>query len=138
MRDSPNLDPAALQRLQRLGDNAFVHKMIDLFLDYAEKKIAEARAAEAAANLFGVEKAVHPIRSSAGNVGACRMQQLAAHIEDLAQQGRREALAEPLKELEQAFAALKPELEEQRRALSTGALSPPSRPAGDPGGQPPT
>ncbi len=119
--DSPNLDPAALQRLQRLGDKAFAAKMIDLFLDYAGKKIAEARAAQAGGDLAGVEKAVHPIKSSAGNVGARRIQELAMAIEGLAQQGRAEPLAALTTELEQAFAAVKLELEAKRAALSDPA-----------------
>ena len=119
MSESRNLDPAALERLQRLGDSAFVCKMIDLFLDYAGKKIAEARRAQAAADLPGVQKAVHPIKSSAGNVGACRIQELALRLEDLARDGQAEAIAVSLSELEQAFAEVKPELEARRKTLAT-------------------
>jgi HPt (histidine-containing phosphotransfer) domain-containing protein len=117
MNESQNLDPVALQRLQRLGGDAFVCKMIDLFLDYAGKRIAEACVAQAAGNFTAVEKAVHPLKSSAGNVGASRIQALAARIEALAEQGPSEALAAALGELEQAFAAVKPELEEKRRGF---------------------
>ena len=92
--------------------------MIDLFLDYAGKKIAEARAAGAAQNCAAVENAVHPIVSSAGNVGACRIQELAGRLEQLAQKGRPETLTALLNELEQAFVVLKPELEEKKRMLS--------------------
>lgn len=117
MSGSPNLDPVALQRLQRLGDVAFVVKMINLFLEYAPQKIAEACAAQAAGNLTGVGRAVHPLKSSAGNVGARRIQELAHHIEELAGQSRIESLGASLSELEQAFAAVKPELEEKRQGL---------------------
>jgi HPt (histidine-containing phosphotransfer) domain-containing protein len=120
--DEPrHLDAGALERLERLGDAAFVRQMIEVFLDYAGKKIAEARAAQVAGNLGGVEKAVHPLKSSAGNVGAQRMQTLAVRIEDLAEQGQSETLCPLLSELEQAFAAVKPELEEKLRQLSTKA-----------------
>jgi HPt (histidine-containing phosphotransfer) domain-containing protein len=118
MSESLNLDPTALQRLQRLGDGAFVCKMIDLFLEFAGQKIVEARAAQVAGNLTGVEKAVHPIKSSAGNVGARRIQELALQIEELARQGHSETLAASMTELELAFAAVKPELEETRQSLS--------------------
>jgi HPt (histidine-containing phosphotransfer) domain-containing protein len=91
--------------------------MIDLFLDYAGKRIAEARAAQAAGNFAGVEQAMHPLKSSAGNVGAGRIQALATRIEELAEQGQGEALAALLSVLEQAFAAVKPELEENKRGL---------------------
>ena len=117
MCEPPNLDPEALQRLQRLGGDAFVCKMIDLFLDYAGKRLAEARAAHTARDLPGVARAVHPLKSSAGNVGACQVQALAARIEELAGRGQGEALVTSLRELEQAFAAVKPELEETKRGL---------------------
>jgi len=116
------LDPTALRRLQRLGDNTFVCKMIEVFLDYAGKKIAEARVAQAAGNLTGVEQAVHPLKSSAGNVGADRVRTLAVQIEELAERGQAETLGVLLGELEQAFAALKPELEETKRRISAKAL----------------
>jgi CheY-like chemotaxis protein len=119
--ESQHLDPAALQRLQRLGDDAFVCKMIDLFLDYAARKITEARAAQAAGNFTGVEKAVHPLKSSAGNVGARRVQELALRLEDLARQGQAEALAVSLGELERALAVVKPELEQRKGSLSAKA-----------------
>ena len=121
MHAPPNLDPEALQRLQRLGGDAFVCKMIDLFLDYAGRRIAEARAEQDAGNFVAVEKAVHPLKSSAGNVGAVRIQALAARIEALAEQGPSEALIAALGELEQAFAAVKPEIEEQRRGFVSPA-----------------
>jgi HPt (histidine-containing phosphotransfer) domain-containing protein len=121
MNESRNLDPVALQRLQRLGGDAFACKMIDLFLEYAAKRTAEARAAHDAGNFVAVEKAVHPLKSSAGNVGASRIQELAARIEALAEQGPSEALAAALGELEQAFVAIKPELEEKRRGFVSPA-----------------
>lgn len=117
MNESHNLDPAALQRLQRLGGDAFVCRMIDLFLDYAGKQITGARAALTAENFAAVGKAAHPLKSSAGNVGAGRVQALAARLEALSEQGPSESLAGALSELEQAFAAIKPELEERRRAF---------------------
>jgi HPt (histidine-containing phosphotransfer) domain-containing protein len=122
MSEPSNLDPAALQRLQRFGDSAFVCKMINLFLDYAGQKIAEARAEHTAGNLAAVERAVHPIKSSAGNVGARRIQELALQIEEHAREGKAEAVADELSELEQAFAAVKPELEEKWRQLSPKPL----------------
>ena len=111
------LDAGALQRLQRLGGDAFVCKMIDLFLDYAGKRIVEARSAQTAGDFGRVEQAVHPLKSSAGNIGARHVQALATRIEELAEQGQGPALALSLSELEAAFAAVKPELEEKKRGL---------------------
>jgi HPt (histidine-containing phosphotransfer) domain-containing protein len=106
-----SLDPAALDRLRRLGGEEFTRKMTDLFLSYGAQKIAEARLALDGANLAGVAKAVHPIKSSAGNVGASLVQDLATRIERLALDSRPDTLPALMKEIEQAFAAVKAELE---------------------------
>ena len=105
------LDPAALERLRRLGGEEFTRKMIDLFLSYSAQKIGEARRALEAANLDAVAKAAHPVRSGAGNVGAVIVENLATRIEQLALQSQGESLAKLMEELEQAFASVKLELE---------------------------
>jgi HPt (histidine-containing phosphotransfer) domain-containing protein len=117
MQELPAIDPAALQRLQRLGGGAFVRQMIDLFLDYAPKKLAAARAAHAAANLDAVAEAVHPLKSSAGNVGAARVQDLANRAESIARAGPSPLLAALLAELEEAFAEVQPEFERKKREI---------------------
>ena len=118
MSESQHLDPAALERLNKLGGAAFVGKMIELFVDYAGGKVVAARQAQVAGNLAGVADAVHPIKSSAGNVGAHRVQELALRIEQLAKQGQGEGLGALVGELEQAFAAVKVELVEKKSSLS--------------------
>ncbi|MEY4386340.1 MAG: Hpt domain [Verrucomicrobiota bacterium] len=120
MNESRNLDPAAMERLRKLGGEAFVSKMVQLFVDYAGEKVAAARQAQAAGNLSGVADAVHPIKSSAGNIGACRVQELAQRIEQLAKQGQGESAGLLVGELEAAFACVKTELL-QRRAEPTTA-----------------
>ena len=74
------LDPAAIERLCRLGGEKFAGEMIDLFGSFGGKKIAEARQARQTGNLTALAEAVHPLKSSAGNVGAVRVQELAAQI----------------------------------------------------------
>jgi HPt (histidine-containing phosphotransfer) domain-containing protein len=124
MNESPHLDPAVLQRLQRLGDRAFVCKMIDLFLEYCEKKLGDARFAQRSGNLEGVEKAVHPLKSSAGNVGATRIRELAEQAEAQAREGHGPTLENLLAALEAEFAQVKPELEEIRRAFGGPGAAP--------------
>ena len=113
MDQTPHLDPAALERLRRLGGDEFTLKMTNLFLSYGAQKIGEARHAFDAANLAAVAKAVHPIKSSAGNVGALQVQDLATRVEQLALQSQAEPLAVLLGELEQAFARVKIELDKK-------------------------
>jgi HPt (histidine-containing phosphotransfer) domain-containing protein len=117
MSESPNLDPAALERLHRLGGTTFVSKMIDIFAEYAGGKVREARAAHASGQLEQLADAVHPLKSSAGNVGAIRVQELATRLEALARQASSAPPAGLLEELEQAFAAAKAELEERQQQL---------------------
>lgn len=118
MSDSSNLDPAAMQRLQRLGGDGFTGKMIELFLGYAAEKLADARREFETGTLAGVSKAVHPLKSSSGNVGARRMQDLTQRIEQAAGAGRRDEVAALLAELNAAFVAVQPELAAIKRNLA--------------------
>ena len=122
MNETTALDSAALERLCRLGGDSFASEMIQLFLSYSQQKIAEAREAQASGNAGALSKAVHPIKSSAGNVGSRRVQELATQIEKLANEGQCETLAGLVKDLEEAFAAAKRELEGKKQTL--GVKSP--------------
>lgn len=113
-----DLDPAAIERLHRLGGDPFVARMIALFLNYGAEKLAEARKAQQAGEMGAVERAVHPIKSSAGNVGAMRMQQLATETEQCAKQKQAESVATLLDELEAAFQTVRPQLEAERARLT--------------------
>jgi HPt (histidine-containing phosphotransfer) domain-containing protein len=93
--------------------------MIELFLDYGGTKLDEARQALAASDLAALEEALHPLKSSAGNVGASRVQDLAAEAESLARQHQSEALTALLDELSLAFAATKAELDEKKQRLGS-------------------
>jgi HPt (histidine-containing phosphotransfer) domain-containing protein len=124
MNETINLDPAAVERLQRLGGNEFVTKMIDLFGSYATEKLALARKALDAGDFARLADAVHPIKSSAGNVGARRVQELARQIEELGRASKPELLPGLLAELEAAFAAAKSELEQLKQFLGTAPGTP--------------
>jgi two-component system, sensor histidine kinase and response regulator len=119
MNPDSSIDPQALRRLRELGGEDFLRQMINLFLDLAQKKIQAARAAEQAGDLPGLEKAVHPLRSSSGNVGAQTMLELASRLEQLARQRQGEQLGSLLGELEAAFIQVKARLEQERDALGS-------------------
>lgn len=127
MSTTPHLDPAAIERLRRLGGDKFLREMIEIFLDYAAKKVAEAVRAQAAGDLAGVQKAVHPVKSSAGNVGATQVQALATRLEMQAKEGDAAALPAGVAELIEAFAAASIEL---KAVLTT--LASPANPASTP------
>jgi HPt (histidine-containing phosphotransfer) domain-containing protein len=115
MNQPCQIDPAALDRLRRLGGDEFAARMIDLFGSFGAQKIGEARRALEVANRAEVAKLMHSMKSSAGNVGAVEVQDLAARLEQLALQSQA-SLATVLQELELSFARTKLELESRRQA----------------------
>ncbi len=114
MNDADGIDPGALNRLRDLGGPAFLRQMLGLFLELAHTKLEAARVAEAAGDMQAVANAVHPLRSSSGNVGAHLMQELAARIDDLARTPESGEVPELLRQLEAAFARAKPRLETEK------------------------
>jgi HPt (histidine-containing phosphotransfer) domain-containing protein len=111
------LDEAAIDRLMQIGGREFVKKMLDLFLSYVPQKLAEARAAERIGDLQKVREAVHPIKSSAGNIGAIPMRDLAARLEQCAQENQREPAGRLMSELETACGEVMVRLQERRKQL---------------------
>jgi HPt (histidine-containing phosphotransfer) domain-containing protein len=101
---SPDLDPAALTRLERLGGPPFVARILDLFLREAPPKVAALHAALDARDADALAYWAHALVSSSGNLGATRMQELVRRIEQDALAGRWEPLPELVVELETAFA----------------------------------
>jgi len=67
--------------LRRLGGESLVREMIGIFLDFVPKKMDQVRAGEASSSLLEIEKGAHAIKSSAANVGATRLRQLAEQVE---------------------------------------------------------
>jgi two-component system sensor histidine kinase/response regulator len=118
MSDEPsNFSPAAIERLVRLGGEKFAGEMIDLFGSYGGKKIAEARQARQSRNLTALAEAAHPLKSSAGNVGAVRVQELAAQVELSAREQKAEVAGAQFDELERAFAEARTFLETEKSKL---------------------
>ena len=118
MNDSSPCDPAAIERLLKLGGPKFTLEMIDLFGSYGAKKIAEARQARQAGNLAALAEAAHPLRSSAGNVGAVRVQELATQLESSARESKADLAGAQLDELERAFGEARSFLEAEKVRLA--------------------
>jgi two-component system sensor histidine kinase/response regulator len=118
MNVSKPCDPAAIERLLKLGGPKFTVEMIDLFGSYGAKKIAEARQARESGNLTALANAAHPLKSSAGNVGAVRVQELSAQLELSAREQKAEAAGTQLAELERAFAEARSALEIEKARLA--------------------
>lgn len=114
--------PAAIERLVKLGGQKFALDMIGMFGSYGAKKLAAARQARQAGNLAALAAAAHPLKSSAGNVGAARVQELAAQVELAAEEQKGELAGAQLDELERAFAEALAFLEMEKTKL----VKPPS------------
>lgn len=111
MPDLPVIDESALDRLKELGGEKFVGDMIKMFFDYSDEKLAAAREALAGEDFDKVEKAIHPLKTSAGHVGAVRMEEIAQEIERLARGAECDSIPDLLARLESAYAEAKPLLE---------------------------
>lgn len=75
------LDPAALERLRRLGGDELTERMVGIFLRLGEDRLAAAREGLARSDPEMVERAAHSLRSSAGNVGARALVERAEAVE---------------------------------------------------------
>ena len=117
MSDSPCLDEVTLEKLRTLGGEKFVAEMIEIFFRYVPTKLAEARAAEAAGDLDALQHAVHPLKSSAGNLGAAAMKDIAVRIEQLAMEKNGGPIPGLMRGLEAAYAQACAALEAHRKKL---------------------
>mgnify|MGYP003335115416 FL=1 len=117
MNPTPDFDPAAIIRLRRLGNAAFVREMIDLFNQLAAQKIQLANQALAAGDLTALANAVHPLKSSSGGVGAATMFELATRIEELSRRGETAPLPALVTELDAAFSRVGPLLQSARATI---------------------
>ena len=111
MAEPESVDLSALDKLQKMGGDRFVRQMINLFVDFGGKKVKEARAALEDCDILGVEKCVHAIKSSAINLGARQVFDIAAEMEQLTREGGRETLPALQDRLEREFGLAKDMLE---------------------------
>lgn len=74
-------DADALKRLERFGGLKLREELTKLFLQEAPARIASARAAQQAGDVAQVRAMAHALKSSAGQMGAPRLQALCEQIE---------------------------------------------------------
>jgi HPt (histidine-containing phosphotransfer) domain-containing protein len=75
------LDDAAIERLTRIGGATLVVQMIRLFLEHGPQRLAQTDAGQSTHDLRAIEHGAHSLKSSAGNLGAVRLQHAAAAVE---------------------------------------------------------
>ncbi len=117
-RESGPIDLTVLDRLRNLGGNNLIGRMIDLFCSHAEPTLAKGVQAFETGDMEELERAVHSLKSSAANLGAREVENIAGTVEQLAAQGRTIAIRPLLADLEKAFSQAKRRLEEVREGLT--------------------
>jgi HPt (histidine-containing phosphotransfer) domain-containing protein len=111
----PVVDSTALERLRKLGGDSLVHRMIELFCSHAAAKVEEARECLKRHDLQNFGRAVHSLRSSAGNVGASLLFDLSGRLERLATENKDSEIRPLFPELERAFQQAATRLQERER-----------------------
>jgi len=103
MTDRHVLDPEALERLRELGGEKLLAQMVRLFLQNAPQRMHQVRSYRDGGDEKEAERGAHSLKSSAANVGAQRVRELAAEIERAAGNGNHAAVTAVLPDLEIAF-----------------------------------
>ena len=109
-----DIEMQTLVRLRKLGGDELIAKMVTLFTSQAESAIQEAESGLSTGNFDSVQRAAHSLKSSAGNLGAQRVQDLAGRIEQLAEE-RSEKIQPLLADLKAAYLKAKGRLAEEIR-----------------------
>ena len=105
------LDPAAFDRLRRIGGDTLVKRMVDTFLDYVPGRLEAMESGLAQGALGDAGDAAHAIKSSAGNIGATGLFDLALATEQAGRTGDASALEGLVPEVRKCFEELRAELE---------------------------
>ena len=109
-------DAEALKRLERFGGLKLREELTKLFLQEAPERIASGHAALAAGDVAGIRTMAHALKSSAGQMGARRVQAICERIES----------AEPPQNFASALSELDTELSRYRSWLTTAFPRPES------------
>jgi HPt (histidine-containing phosphotransfer) domain-containing protein len=119
MSDRPIIDQAALIRLQGLGGDKLVVQMARLYLENARERLAQIESAfTGGAPISEAESGAHSLKSSAANIGAVRVNELASTMEATAARGDVEAVDELRGPLKQAVDDSETRLKELLGGLS--------------------
>jgi HPt (histidine-containing phosphotransfer) domain-containing protein len=105
--DLPATDASALDRLRRFGGGKLLGEMIALFLVAAPERVGVARTGHERGDAPAVELALHSLKSSAGQLGAMRLQQLSERGERLAKVGMLDGMPILMQEMEQELARVR-------------------------------
>jgi len=118
MRDDASvLEAGALQRLRGFGGDKLVLGMVELFVQNAPRRAAEAREALDCGDAAGVRAALHSLKSSAGQLGAATVYAACIAGEELASRGELSECTAHVERIEQDLPLACLQLEAARPAL---------------------
>jgi HPt (histidine-containing phosphotransfer) domain-containing protein len=106
-----------LGQLRRLGGDKLIAELIDLFFKTTPQRLEAIRAAVEGGDPAAAARAAHSLTSSAGNLGAVALQQLAAALEERAAAGAADALPDLVRRLEEAWGLARDALAARREGL---------------------
>ena len=109
--DRDIIDPAALERLQEWGGESLSNEIIHLFLEHGPSRVDQIRSALDGDDLDVPERGAHSLKSSAANVGAHQVQEVASELELAASDGDLQRFRGLISNLEQVYAQAAQELE---------------------------
>jgi HPt (histidine-containing phosphotransfer) domain-containing protein len=105
MSEEPSIRRETLDRLARWGGAKLQRKLIGIFLKDTPARVAQIRDGLASADSKMAEVGAHSLKSSAGNLGAHRLQELAQVAENTGAEGDVERLKEIFPELEAEYSS---------------------------------
>lgn len=98
------LDESALARLREWGGDELLGQLIGIFLTNAPVRMSQIRSVGSGADIAEAERGAHSLKSSAANLGAMQVRELAEEIERSAGEGDANRVKEVLPQIEVAFA----------------------------------
>jgi HPt (histidine-containing phosphotransfer) domain-containing protein len=116
--DPTIIDSDSLGRLEEWGGTKLVSEMIRLFIENGPSRMDQIRSVLTDDDLDQPERGSHSLKSSAANIGAQNVRQLADDIELAASKGEVERVRELFPQLEGAFAEAVTELEKIVQGLA--------------------
>lgn len=108
-RDEINLE--SIKILEKMGGITLIRRMIDSFNTSVPIKIQEVYLSIQHSDLVNIERVTHSIKSSAGILGAIRLQRLSEEMELKAESNKPEDYQILVQELEDSYNKVKTNLE---------------------------
>jgi two-component system sensor histidine kinase/response regulator len=105
------LERAVVENLRELGGQEMLSELSEMFLNGASSALRDLKEAIQSEESPSVERTAHTLKGSSGNMGAKRMAELCAELQDAGTSGDLSCAPELLERLEAEFERVRPALE---------------------------